>query len=409
MLFRMKHFYTFLMAMIWQVHNIDMALYTDVQALYNNLTVGHSKYLRPQIDYDKPAEVTISFVLLNLVGIDAVAGTMSVAGYFVVSWRDENLVWTPSDYNDTNLITLPHDVIWKPPLINNNGAKEMTVFSIDHTYVQLYSNGTVEWLPGQNLEFVCDIDTTYFPFDTQECELFIITWGYPMSDIVFKMTESTVNTDCYSTDSEWDLIETSTYIDNSMIPTAKFKFKYKRRPLFLLITLLLPAVFMALLNIFVFFLPQDSGERIGFAITLLLTVVVYMTIAQELLPATAMPRLSARCVMLMVNLFMSGMIVLSVIVSAWYYYKPDDEQIPKWIQTIVQFNFLRRCQTSSNQVDNVNANEQVTSKKEMLLVLEDELTWVKVARFLDKMFVIIYTLFLIIGNLAFIIDIASGI
>jgi Zn-dependent protease with chaperone function len=90
------------------------------------------------------------------------------------------------------------------------------------------------------------------------------------------------------------------------------------------------------------------GERIGFAITLLLTVVVYMTIAQGLLPATAMPRLSALCVMLMVNLFMSGMIVLSVIVSAWYYYKPDDEQIPKWIQTIVRFNFLRRCQTASN-------------------------------------------------------------
>jgi hypothetical protein len=47
------------------------------------------------------AEVTISFVLLNLEGIDAVAGTMAVAGYFFVSWRDENLVWTPSDYNDT--------------------------------------------------------------------------------------------------------------------------------------------------------------------------------------------------------------------------------------------------------------------------------------------------------------------
>ena len=106
---------------------------------------------------------------------------------------------------------------------------------------------------------------------------------------------------------------------------------------------------------------------------------------------------------------MSGMIVLSVIVSAWYYYKPDDEQIPTWIQTIVRFNFLRRCQTSSNQVDNVNTNDTVKSKKDMLLVLEDELTWVKVARFLDKMFVIIYTLFLIIGNLAFIIDIASGI
>jgi len=104
-------------------------------------------------------------------------------------------------------------------------------------------------------------------------------------------------------------------------PVIKYTMNYKRRPVFLLITLILPAVFMALLNICVFFLPQESGERIGFSVTLLLAVVVFLTIAQGLLPATATPRLSGICILLLINMIMSGMIVVSVIVGAWFYYK----------------------------------------------------------------------------------------
>jgi hypothetical protein len=65
----------------------------------------------------------------------------------------------------------------------------------------------------------------------------------------------------YTPSSEWDLIETTVDVDNIKTPVIKYTMIYKRRPVFLLITLILPVVFMALLNICVFFLPQDSGER----------------------------------------------------------------------------------------------------------------------------------------------------
>jgi hypothetical protein len=37
--------------------------------------------------------------------------------------------------------------------------------------------------------------------------------------------------------------------------------------MFLLISIILPVMFISLLNIFVFILPQESGERVGLAIT----------------------------------------------------------------------------------------------------------------------------------------------
>jgi hypothetical protein len=74
----------------------------------------------------------------------------------------------------------------------------------------------------------------------------------------------------------------------------------------------------------------------------LLSIVVFLTIAQELLPATALPRLSAICVTLTIDMFMSGCIIISVIISSWLYHRSTDKTIPLWIQKMV------RCQKYDN-------------------------------------------------------------
>lgn len=57
-------------------------------------------------------------------------------------------------------MTLPHDQIWKPPFINCNSANDMKVFVQDNTFVQLYYNGSMMWLPGQNV-YVISIQPTF--------------------------------------------------------------------------------------------------------------------------------------------------------------------------------------------------------------------------------------------------------
>ena len=102
----------------------------------------------------------------------------------------------------------------------------------------------------------------------------IMAWGYKSGDIVFVSSSNTVMTSQYVEHSEWELTETYATPNLDMVPTMRYHFTFKRRSVFMVINLILLVVFLALLNIFVFFLPQDSGERIGYAITLLLTVVV---------------------------------------------------------------------------------------------------------------------------------------
>lgn len=61
----------------------------------------------------------------------------------------------------------------------------------------------------------------------------------------------------------------------------------RRRPLFYAVNLLLPSVFLMLMDIVGFYLPPDSGERVSFKITLLLGYSVFLIIVSDTLPATS--------------------------------------------------------------------------------------------------------------------------
>lgn len=61
----------------------------------------------------------------------------------------------------------------------------------------------------------------------------------------------------------------------------------RRRPLFYAVSLLLPSMFLMIMDIVGFYLPPDSGERVSFKITLLLGYSVFLIIVSDTLPATA--------------------------------------------------------------------------------------------------------------------------
>lgn len=203
-----------------------------------------------------------------------------------------------------------------------------------------------------------------------------------------------------------DLENTKVLIDNSIIPSVAFRFSFRRRPVFLVITLLLPAILLALLNIAVFILPQDSGERIGLCITMLLSVVVYLTIAQDLLPASVEPRLSSICIVLMVDLMMSGLILLSVIISCWIFHKPVIK-IPKWLQAFTIKCSRKTKISDGNPTDDVNPikTEGIVDSKakpEGVLVSGPD-----VARVWDHLNMIGYLIMLFAGTVGYFLDTRS--
>ena len=97
----------------------------------------------------------------------------------------------------------------------------------------------------------------------------------------------------YSENGEWDLLTADAYKsdlsakDGKRFSTLSFLIKLQRRLLFHIVNTLFPVALMALLIPFVFKLPVDSGEKVGFSLTVLLSYAVYLTLISDNIPSTS--------------------------------------------------------------------------------------------------------------------------
>jgi hypothetical protein len=87
-----------------------------------------------------------------------------------------------------------------------------------------------------------------------------------------------------------------------------FKFNLKGNSGYYLLNLILPIWVLGILNLFVFLLPPESGERVAYSITVLLSIVVFLTITSNSLPGTSEPRMPT------IFLLLTGYVVMSVLI-----------------------------------------------------------------------------------------------
>lgn len=385
--------------------------HSDVNTLYTSLTSGYNKEIRPEVDQSLVTEVTASFNPISLQDIDEVEGTVTITGFFILSWKDHNLIWNPGSYQGIDSIYLPHDIVWKPPVANGNSVKQLKILTVSDMQVEVQDDGTVTFYPGDSFTFTCDIDSSHFPFDTQVCKMDMLSWGHSINTMRF--IPGTIFTDLLASNSKWEITNAIIYNDTyGALNIAGFNlnFTFKRRSFFFVINLLLPVDFLGFLNIFVFVLPQDSGERIGFCITALLAVVVFLTIAQGLLPSTATPRLASMYELLIQNMCLSGCIVVSVIFGSWIYHRSDDTPIPNWIRKLVNCVCCKR--KTGNSVTRINEKNVVRSLNNSHEsnngvtndVIDQNLTWKNISNYWDITSFWIYLLWFIIGNVKYFID-----
>ncbi|XP_059159002.1 acetylcholine receptor subunit alpha-1-A-like [Physella acuta] len=147
--------------------------------------------------------------------------------------------------------------------------------------------------------------------------------------------------------------------------TDQLTFKFKRRPNFLLINIILPIVFLSFLNILVFVIPVESGEKIGYGITVLLSLSVFMSIMGSLLPRSSLttPKVTIYILILMVLSMMT--VIVSIIIVFLHHMEEKEEnhqrakekfksafnKVAVYSKTVSQFR------TPNNKVQAVSDNQ----------------------------------------------------
>lgn len=311
----------------------------QIEDLWNNITKDRNKKIRPVMNTSDPVEVYFYFHLTYIQGFDEVKGKFSVHGYFGVHWYDHTISWDPDVYGVESL-TFNEEVLWKPTFVLSNPHGNPKRLYEDDSVKRVFHNGKVDWFPSGTFDVTCEADVFRYPFDSQECSISVIVEVYDIKEVEI------IPIDFYNfwfvPHRTWDFVgKTFEKIDAPQL--VYFRVNLKRKPLFFVFNLILPIVLMCFMNPFVFLLPAESGERIGYSVTVLLAIAVFLTISSSSLPAISEPIIPSICILLFVDVAFSATIVLCVIATLRFYFRREDIPVSKVALGFVKYCRYLRC------------------------------------------------------------------
>ncbi|XP_033752427.1 neuronal acetylcholine receptor subunit beta-2-like [Pecten maximus] len=305
----------------------------DLHRLYTKLTTHYNKDIRPSVDHWEPTIVNASFMLLSIKEYEEKSEMLAVVGIFTFIWQDMNLMWDRNAYGGITSILIPQNKVWLPEVINGKPYEEIEPLGFDRLNVRVYEYGTVLWMPGDVYQTTCSADVTYFPFDLHQCEYIFPPWMYRTDEVYFLSTHDEIDVTSYTPNGLWELKSTEAFVDEDSFDSQLFtlRIQFKRRPIFHIINILVPISVMGILNVLVFLLPAESGERVGFSITVLLAMSVFLTIISDILPNTSQPSIPRMSYLLLADLVISSLITVCTILVLRLHHKSEDDDVPRWL------------------------------------------------------------------------------
>ena len=295
--------YIFTILTISFISTTETATYTNVTMLRTSLLANYDKYVRPKNNQSEPTHISMKMTLKSITNLDQINGVLTTVGGIAIEWIDEKLNWNPSDHGDIHFIKMNDNLIWVPDIVLSNAAKKLEKLGLPIMEANVHHTGLVHYVLGDVMYTTCDVDVTSFPFDTQYCFLEFLPFAYSTWEV--KIISNPVDLGIYSENNAWVLKSTSSetmLIDTDTVPYMKVTLTLERRYAFFIVSLFFPVIILAVLNGMVFVLPADSGERVGYAITCLLSMSVYLTFASEILPTSSKPVAVVIYIMLFVML-----------------------------------------------------------------------------------------------------------
>ncbi|XP_071100920.1 neuronal acetylcholine receptor subunit alpha-6-like isoform X2 [Haliotis cracherodii] len=268
-------------------------------------------------------------------------------------------MWNRKQYNGIMFFFSDETEIWRPSLVVTNAIDNLDVIANENIPLRVNSEGKIYWNPPGIYQTHCNIDITYYPFDSQECSVIVQSWGYNLRELDLFKFGSGVETAEFERNGEWNLIqafaereERTHDVDAETYATVSFVFKMQRKPDYYGINIILPVVVLSFLSALVFVLPPDSGEKMGYSLTVLLSFAVFLTLIADRMPTTSRDT-SYMAVYLSAILCLSGLSVVLTIFVLDLNYRED--QVPPWLERITTAIIMplicvRGCRRKSRSV-----------------------------------------------------------
>eukprot|EP00392_Amoebophrya_sp_AT5.2_P008073 g8092.t1 len=192
--------------------------------------------------------------------------------------------------------------VWVPDLLLYNTAEKPFDRLVD-SQASVYRSGLVIWSRPGMTKALCDFKLTDFPYDVQTCEYKMGSWGYDAGTLKLLPYDTSAADDDFSSgvdidlnevmvNSEWKIAEVKGHLVSKMwnccpypYETYHFSLKANRQSSVYTASFVVPSIILVVLMILLApCIPWQSGERVGYLVTLMLALVVFLLMAEEHLP-----------------------------------------------------------------------------------------------------------------------------
>jgi hypothetical protein len=331
----------------------------NYSSLTETLMVDYNHNIIPLLNNDY-VNLTMGMALRSLNKIDQMDGTLSANLWLRYWWEDEYLKWNPADWDGITSIVLYTDidepnVIWTPDMYLYNTA-EKPMENLKFSRAILNHHGQITWSRPGIIQSTCVFDLTHFPYDKQTCDFKLGSWSYSGNLLKLKTNENALDVSNYQTHEEWDLVEHNTYLNIKTYECCPdpyyditFSIELSRKPDFYVLNVIIPTFATASLMLISLLIPWDSGERISFVITVMLSIIVFLLLLSENIPKSNKEPLLSRMIIGLV-FFSLTVVFVTVLLSYMRNYKYGNN---KYIDKLLYY--FNICKEPQPQIHRTNS------------------------------------------------------
>nr|CAX69424.1 Neuronal acetylcholine receptor subunit alpha-3 precursor [Schistosoma japonicum] len=275
---------------------------------------------RPVNDSKIKVDVRYGLQLFQILDLDENKQILRTNCWSMYKWTDSLLRWNESDYGNIRTVRIFPSQIWTPDIKLYNFADERLREHRDARVV-VSSNGEMLWVPQALFKSTCEVEITYFPFDTQICMLEFGSWTYdktqmdilwwipdspPIEEMPYLDFSDYVPSNEWRTDGEKEREvhhvnrtiqirsvkkhrRRSQTVGNEVItreyPVLRYLVRLRRNPSFYVFMLVIPCVLLSSLTLVVFWLPPESPAKMMLGMNIFVAFFVLLLLLAESTPS----------------------------------------------------------------------------------------------------------------------------
>jgi nicotinic acetylcholine receptor, invertebrate len=302
----------------------------------------------------EPLNLSMGLAMRAFNNINQIDGTVELNVWLRYWWNDYNLVWDTNKWNISSLTfrTEPglDGSVWIPDIYLYNTA-ENPLENLKYSNLEVDNNGNIIWSRPGIIKATCAFDLTNFPYDRQLCKIKLGSWTYNGYQLVLQEGFPPIDTENYQPNEEWNL-ETINHTINAIKYACcpyeyydiTFDINIKRFAGYYETNIIIPTFATASLILITLLIPWESGERISFAVTVMLSIIVFLLLLSDTLPKSNQRPLLSRMITGLTFFSLCG-VLFTVLISALNDYKDklddsDDEIDNKVIRCL--FNLCNK-------------------------------------------------------------------